>query len=92
MNIENIKKVRHAIADRIEALEAELAASNARISSIEAMAARQAQDAGLWFQTQSASEAYVQRALRKLHVAIEQTDDFGQALTTDTGEAPEEKA
>lgn len=32
---------------------------------------RQAEDEGLWFQAQTASEAYLQQELRRLHAAIE---------------------
>lgn len=31
----------------------------------------QAEDEGLWFQAQTAPEAYLQRALRRLHAAVE---------------------
>lgn len=33
--------------------------------------AEQAEDDGLWFQAQTAPEAYLQKALRRLHAAIE---------------------
>jgi hypothetical protein len=32
---------------------------------------RQAEDEGLWFEAQTASEAYLQEELRKLHALIE---------------------
>jgi len=35
---------------------------------------KQAEDEGLWFQAETASEAYLQQELRKLHAAIEETD------------------
>lgn len=33
---------------------------------------RQAEDEGLWFQAETAAEAYLQAALRDLHAAVEQ--------------------
>lgn len=36
-----------------------------------ALAAKQAEDDGLWFVAQTASEAYLQQELRKLHAAVE---------------------
>lgn len=46
------------------------------------LTAGQANDDGLWFDAKHASEAYLQKALRKLHAAIEGTDDFGNPLNT----------
>lgn len=43
---------------------------------------QQAKDEGLWFIAQYASEAYLQRALRLLHEAVERCED-----TTPTGDA-----
>ncbi len=43
---------------------------------------KQADAEGLWFQAQTAPEAYLQQELRKLHAVIEGTDDFGQPLPT----------
>ena len=39
--------------------------------ALRALAAQQAEDGGLWFDTAYAPEAYLQQALRKLHAAIE---------------------
>lgn len=36
-----------------------------------AVAAEQAEDAGLWFVPRTVTEDYLQRALRRLHAAIE---------------------
>jgi len=36
--------------------------------------ARQAEDSGLWFGAEYASEAYVQQELRKLHEAVEKAE------------------
>lgn len=38
---------------------------------VEGLVADQANDPGLWFVPQTASEAYLQQALRRLHAAIE---------------------
>lgn len=38
---------------------------------VQHLAARQAEDPDLWFMAQTAPEAYLQQALRKLHAAIE---------------------
>jgi hypothetical protein len=40
------------------------------------LVAKQAEDDGLWFIAEHASEAYLQEALRKLHAAIEEA--FGE--------------
>ena len=50
--------------ERAEAAEAELA-------ELRAVVNRQAEDSGLWFEAQTAPEAYLQQELRKLHEAIE---------------------
>lgn len=42
-----------------------------RDAVILALVAQQAEDDGLWFRAETAAEAYVQQALRKLHEAIE---------------------
>jgi len=74
--------------DRIEALEAELdealprraeevvriAKLEARLAAITALVARQAEDEALWF-AGTAPEAYVQQALRELHMLIEGGSD-----------------
>jgi hypothetical protein len=39
--------------------------------TIKAVVEEQANDEGLWFQAETAAEAYVQTALRRLHAAIE---------------------
>ncbi len=39
--------------------------------SIRMVIEEQANDEGLWFQAETAAEAYVQTALRRLHAAIE---------------------
>lgn len=41
------------------------------LTELQALVDRQAEDPGLWFEAQRASEAYLQRALRELHAAIE---------------------
>ena len=41
------------------------------IDELKALVNEQAEDEGLWFMHEFASEAYLQRALRKLHDAIE---------------------
>ncbi len=41
------------------------------LSDLQAIVDEQAEDEGLWFVAQYASEAYLQAALRKLHAAIE---------------------
>jgi hypothetical protein len=46
------------------------------INAIKLLVAEQAEDEGLWFIYASASEAYLQRALRRLHAAIE--SEFGE--------------
>lgn len=41
------------------------------ISKIRKLVASQAEDEGLWFEAETASEAYLQQELRRLHAAIE---------------------
>lgn len=50
--------------DKAKALEADNAA-------LRQLVAEQAEDDGLWFMAQTASEAYLQQALRTLHAVIE---------------------
>ena len=42
-----------------------------RLAAAEALAAKQAEDEGLWFEAMTAPEAYLQNALRDLAAAIE---------------------
>lgn len=42
-----------------------------RVEGLRDLCARQAEDAGLWVEAETAPEAYIQKALRKLHAAIE---------------------
>lgn len=42
-----------------------------RIKAIRAVVNSQAKDQGLWFQAKTASEAYLQQELRRLHRVIE---------------------
>jgi len=46
----------------------------ATIEHIRAKANKQAEDWGLWFETKTTSEAYLQQELRSLHAAIEQQE------------------
>lgn len=41
------------------------------LKQLQAMVDEQAEDEGLWFQAVTASEAYLQQELRKLHACIE---------------------
>jgi hypothetical protein len=68
---------------QLTAAQAINAQRDARLVRAEQVAADQANDDGLWFIATSATEAYLQQELRKLHAAIEGTDDFGNALATD---------
>jgi DNA repair exonuclease SbcCD ATPase subunit len=56
---------------RIEALEDQLAEAKAEIEKLQEIVNKQAEDPGLWFMAQYASEAYLQAALRELHAQIE---------------------
>ncbi len=44
-------------------------------SELRALVNEQAEDEGLWFVAQTASEAYLQQELRRLHAAIEEAPD-----------------
>ncbi len=51
---------------------------NSRIwEQVQALVDKQAEDDGLWFQAEHASEAYLQQELRKLHAAIERLVPIG---------------
>lgn len=72
-------------------LEAEVERLNTRLASIRTLCATQANDDGLWFRAQYASEAYLQQALRELHrVAEEPTNphqdlcDWANGVTEDS--------
>lgn len=47
----------------------------ARLSTLKELVEEQANDAGLWFDAETAPEAYVQRELRRLHSAVEDDHD-----------------
>lgn len=53
---------------------AEVTALRARVAAIQAVVDEQAEDDGLWFRAQYATEAYLQRALRHLHAVVEGHD------------------
>ena len=42
-----------------------------KLEQIQELVNQQAEDEGLWFEAQTASEAYLQEELRKLHALIE---------------------
>ena len=44
---------------------------NVNEAAIKAVVGEQADDDGLWFHAETAAEAYVQQALRRLHAVIE---------------------
>lgn len=52
-------------------LRSALFAKEARIEALEKAANEQAEDEGLWFHAATAPEAYLQKALRRLHALIE---------------------
>ena len=67
MNVQQITKSLTGPVDPDRAREKAIACRNAAIK----ITARQADDNGLWFQAETASEAYLQQALRELTRAIE---------------------
>ena len=47
---------------------------------VKALVNKQAEDEGLWFQAETAPEAYLQQELRKLHAAVERLfHDIGRS-------------
>ncbi len=46
------------------------------IGTLRKFVGRQAEDDGLWFVARTASEAYLQQELRRLHDNVEALDDF----------------
>jgi hypothetical protein len=55
------------------------------MNAIQELVDKQADDEGLWFEAETAAEAYLQQELRKLHAAIEGTDEFGFPLASVSG-------
>ena len=54
--------------DRLRAEAARLQEASGRVR---ALVKEQAEDEGLWFEAQTAAEAYLQQALRELHAAVD---------------------
>jgi hypothetical protein len=48
-----------------------LCLASIRLESLQQVVAKQALDEGLWFNAQTAAEAYLQQELRRLHEMIE---------------------
>ncbi len=46
-----------------------------KVANLQIIVDEQAEDVGLWFVAQTASEAYLQQELRRLHAAIEEAPD-----------------
>jgi hypothetical protein len=75
----NLKRCGYFDSEQIKQIEYEAwqvratlpKAGNNHIAVIRKMVNRQAEDEGLWFDAKYASEAYLQKALRKLHAVIE---------------------
>jgi hypothetical protein len=63
--------VREDLVESVRELVAERDAALTRVARLKALVNEQAEDEGLWFRAQTAPEAYLQRALRQLHAAIE---------------------
>lgn len=60
------------VSDKLNTLERELAAANAKIEKAKKLVASQAEDEGLWFVSVYITEAYLQSALRALAAVIEE--------------------
>lgn len=60
---------------------------NAEVARLKELVAEQAEDEGLWFNAQTASEAYLQQELRRIHAAIEgdHIADASKKVGGDTG-------
>lgn len=58
------------------------------LNEIQLLVDAQAEDDGLWFEAQTAPEAYLQQELRKLHTLIERHTVDGEGETTQTRETP----
>ena len=48
----------------------------------------QAEDEGLWFEAQTAAEAYLQQELRKLHAAVEREGNDGDTVDVTIASEP----
>ena len=58
-----------------------------RIGRLERVAANQAEDDGLWFVAQTASEAYLQQALRHIHALIEGEEAIARLTAAEEGQS-----
>jgi hypothetical protein len=58
----------------LDELRAEIERLQTGLAGVRQLVDQQAEDAGLWFFARTATEAYVQQELRKLHAAIEALD------------------
>ncbi len=56
---------------RVKQAEKKNAELEAEVARLKKLVSAQAEDAGLWFDAETAPEAYLQQELRKLHAAIE---------------------
>ena len=66
------------LRDRVKELEAEVERLEAKQSSLKAFVSKQAEDDGLWFDSEDIATAYIQQELRNLHREIEHGDSDGQ--------------
>lgn len=71
----------------IERLKAENRRLTIALQDVQALVAAQAEDEGLWFLAQFASEAYLQSALRDLHAVVEGELSSAAAVAATRGRA-----
>lgn len=66
-------------------------AAESQVRAMQAVASEQAEDPGLWFIAETAAEAYLQDALRRLHAAIEgkSPEECARAALSALPETPE---
>lgn len=69
-------------------LSAAVAQAEAARGEAQRLVAKQAEDAGLWFIAERATEAYLQRALRRLHAIIERKSPAECAIAALRAAAP----
>ncbi len=61
----------HEMKLSVRGYEIQIADLEAQRDAIQQVVDEQAEDEGLWFRAQTAPEAYLQQALRRLHAAVE---------------------
>lgn len=79
------QRIKNLALENFSSLLACVRERNSRIKEIQKLVDAQANDEGLWFYAESPSEAYLQKALRDLHTAIETKTRINSAQHKEIG-------